>query len=163
MRKLLLRYRGAASPRSGGGAGHQGGTSLTAARASDLTDGLRSDEILLTSCIVCGDAIECEGLAVRLERDAETVRWSLPRFPGGTEDAIPPSHGIDDADDGERDRLERTSAIELFPAMLQFRADECDAALDRVELLIQAYPWPLRKVPISALTPEILRRARRRR
>ena len=99
------------------------------------TKELAPGELELTVCPYDADIL-CGTFAVWLARTGDRVIWHGPHWAGddiaseimGREDMVTPA-GKDDP-------------LNWFPPKLEFPAAEYDAAMDSVQHLIEAHPWP---------------------
>lgn len=97
---------------------------------------LSKGELELTVCSVDAD-IDCGSFAVWLERDRDRVIWRGPHWAGGNSED-PPS--VDEVLDPE---IVEEDPLVYFPEKLEFRSADYDAAMDSVQQLMDAHPWPV--------------------
>ncbi|MFI8411442.1 hypothetical protein ACIGB6_02970 [Paeniglutamicibacter gangotriensis] len=115
------------------------------------TKELTPGELELTVCPYDADIL-CGTFAVWLVRTEDRVIWHGPHWAGddiaaeimGREDMVTPE-GSDDP-------------LNWFPAKLEFPAAEYDAAMDSVQHIIEAHPWPASPSrPLSRLARMMIR------
>ncbi|RII43760.1 hypothetical protein DWB68_00565 [Galactobacter valiniphilus] len=106
-------------------------------------DELEPGELELSVCSFCAD-LQCGSFAVWMRREGSVVLWERPHW------AINMTRWRDElepGDDPEECKEAHSPADDLdpvgwFPATLTFDAAEYDAAMEEVEGLMLAHPWP---------------------